>query len=108
VPHGSRVRQQCSLIQPEPRSRRDARQCADKGRWIQAEKKELDTLLKMGTFELVDKVEGEEYYQLPFQFVYKLKAKDYDFDHCTFRMSMNMVTSMLQPANCGQYASLQH
>jgi hypothetical protein len=74
-----------AFIPTEPRSQRDARQRADKDRWIQAEKKELDTLLKMGTFELVDKVEGEEYDPLPLQFVYKLKVKDGDFDHCTYK-----------------------
>ena len=72
-----------AFIPPEPRSQRDARQRADRDRWLKAEKKELDTLWKMDTFELVDR--PKDYDTLPLQFVYKLKVKDGDFDNCIYK-----------------------
>jgi hypothetical protein len=74
-----------AFIPPEPRSQRDARQRADSHRWLQAEKKELDTLMKMDTFELVDRPKDTVYDPLPLQFVYKLKVKDGDFDNCIYK-----------------------
>jgi hypothetical protein len=74
-----------AFIPPEPRSQRDARQRADSDRWLQAEKKELDTLMKMDTFELVDRPKDTVYDPLPLQFVYKLKVKDGDFDNCIYK-----------------------
>jgi hypothetical protein len=69
-----------AFIPPEPQSQWDARQRADSACWLQAEKKELDTLWKMGKFALVDR--PKHYDLLPLQFVYKLKVMDGDFDNC--------------------------
>ena len=58
-----------AFIPPEPRSQRDARTRPDRDRWEDAERKELSTLWKMGTFLLVDR--PANYDPLPLHFVYK-------------------------------------
>ena len=72
-----------AFLPPEPRSQRDARQRSDRQLWLNAEKKELDTLWSMGAFQLVDK--PKDYDPLPLQFVYKLKVKDGDFENCVHK-----------------------
>ena len=69
-----------AFLPPEPRSQRDARQRSDRDLWLKAEKKELDTLWNMGTFQVVDR--PKNYDPLPLQFVYKLKVQDGDFNNC--------------------------
>lgn len=72
-----------AFLPPEPRSQRDARLRSDSARWLAAEKKEIDTLWKMGTFQIVDR--PAKYDPLPLQFVYKLKVKDGDFNNCIYK-----------------------
>ena len=71
-----------AFIPPEPKNQRQARARPDAERWLKAEEKELTTLWKMGTFELVDIDPTKKYDPLPLQFVYKLKVKDGDFENC--------------------------
>jgi hypothetical protein len=77
-----------AFLPPEPRNQRDAQRRLDSDRWAAAEQKELSTLWKMGTFELVAK--PANYDPLPLQFVYKLKVKDGDFDNCIYKARLVM------------------
>jgi hypothetical protein len=77
-----------AFLPPEPRNQRDAQLRPDRDKWHAAEQKELGTLWKMGTFELVAK--PKDYDPLPLQFVYKLKVKDGDFDNCIYKARLVM------------------
>jgi hypothetical protein len=79
-----------AFIQPEPRSQRDARTRADRDRWENAEKEELSTLWKMGTFLLVNRPSFRDYDPLPLHFIYKLKVKDSDFENVTYKARLVM------------------
>ena len=68
---------------PEPKTQAQAWKRKDADMWIGAEQKELETLCEMGTFLVVDK--PKNYDPLPLQFVYKLKVKDGDFEHCVYK-----------------------
>ena len=76
------------FIPPEPRSQRDARTRPDSDQWQNAEERELSTLWEMGTFMLVNR--PANYDPLPLHFVYKLKVKDGDFDHVTYKARLVM------------------
>jgi hypothetical protein len=77
-----------AFLPPEPRNQRDAQLRPDRDKWHGAEQKELGTLWKMGTFELVAKPDNFD--PLPLQFVYKLKVKDGDFDNCIYKARLVM------------------
>ena len=63
----------------EPRSEKQARSRPDSAQWRTAELTEMETLVKMGTFEVVDR--PEKYDPLPLKYVYTLKVQDGDFDN---------------------------
>ena len=77
-----------AFLPPEPRNQREAQRRPDCDKWHAAEQKELGTLWKMGTFELVAKPPNHD--PLPLQFVYKLKVKDGDFDNCIYKARLVM------------------
>ncbi len=59
-----------AFIPPEPKNQRQARNRPDADLWEAAERKELETLWKMFTFELVNR--PKDFDPLPLQFVYTL------------------------------------
>ena len=65
----------------EPKTQREAYQRKDKELWIQAERKEFETLIDMGSFTLVDRPPlPDEYHPCPCRYVYKLKIPNGDFE----------------------------
>jgi len=71
---------------PEPKTQRAARMRRDWPLWEAAEHREWQTLLKLGCFEIVDKPKHwTDSTPLPLKYVYKLKIKDGDFAHPTYK-----------------------
>jgi hypothetical protein len=65
----------------EPKNQRDARTRPDSHLCKAAEEKELSSLWRKETFELVTRPSEHEYDPLPLQFVYKLKVKGGDYEN---------------------------
>ncbi len=77
-----------AFLPPEPRNQLEAQRRPNCDKWLAAKQKELGTLWKMGTFELVAKPPNHD--PLPLQFVCKLKVKDGDFNNCIYKARLVM------------------
>jgi hypothetical protein len=77
----------------EPKTQREARNRPDADLWEQAEAKEMDSLFKMGTFELVNK--PDKYDPLPCKFIYKRKVEDGNFKNSTYKARLVMQGNMM-------------
>ena len=91
---------EAAALPMEPKTQREARSRPDAALWEKAEAKELDTLFKMGTFEVVDK--PDSYDPLPCKFTYKRKVEDGNFENSIYKARLVMQGNMMYEDEFGE------
>jgi hypothetical protein len=80
------------IMEPDPKSRREAMASANWEAWSQAEKDELDTLMANGTWYLVDREKGQNLIDARWVYKHKLK-KDGSHDRYKARLVRPVITT---------------